>query len=176
MATILEQAHAALRDVVAFYQQHGCPCAYPRFVQLVSFDFRRYTTSPVGWHLQDILIGLVACGDAPYYPATGAWEGPTRAHTCPACGSRVVLCDEEFSINMRCSRLAFPAGARARLRGLPAEKLPVPEGGGFFGFKRDNIDACRAALTVPGTFEETAAYLKALDLTWPPRPAPAQQP
>ena len=59
MPTMPEQCTAALRSVLAFYQQHGCPCAFPRFAQLTQFKFQDYATGPVGCHATEIAIHLV---------------------------------------------------------------------------------------------------------------------
>jgi hypothetical protein len=173
MSTVMEQARSALGEVVTFYRAHGCPCAYPRFAQLAGFNFRDHGVGPVGSHLQQLLIGMTCYADDAFYRAAKVNEGPQQMHRCAVCGTQVLVIDEEFSINMRFDRLEFSGAIRAAQRGLPAEKIPVPEGGGFFGFDAADIARCREAMTIDGTFAEMTKYLTALDLRWPPRFPPA---
>lgn len=168
MSDLFKRAHAALSAAMAFYKAHGCPCAYPRFWQIVGFDFRPFGYTPASLHLQQMLIGIAAYGEGAAFKKTGS-NGPQDSFVCPTCQTKISVLDEEFSINMRFMRMDYEGDLKARRRGMQPGKIPAPDGGGIFGLGDGTIEKIRAALIVDGTFEQLTAYLTAADLTWPPK-------
>jgi hypothetical protein len=168
MSEIFDQARAALKAAVDFYKSHGCPCAYPRFWQIVAFDFRPYGYTPVSMHLQQMLIGISAYGEGAVYKKVGS-NGPQDNFVCPVCKTKISVVEEEFSISMRFMTMGYSDKLLARTRGAKPGKIPAPNGGGLFGLGEGSMEKIRRELIVDGTFEQLTAYLTAMDLTWPPK-------
>jgi len=108
----MPDAMQPLRDSVAavheFYMKHGCPCRFPRFRRLVSFDFKEHGLSPHALHEQDEFLALAVRGKKAVYVAEGgppARMGDAWHHKCSRCGAEAMLEFEEYSIIMHCERL-----------------------------------------------------------------------
>jgi hypothetical protein len=171
---MFEQCTAMLDRVFSAYRQAGCPCAFPRFVQVTGFDFRAFGEGPVGCHVTELAIARALAAGGVFHAqhegdrvenGTGVYR-----YRCGVCGTVVERMDDEFSINMRLSRLTF-VEMRARPVGAPAApRVPMPRG--FFGFDAADIDRCASGFTVEGTFEDLERYLTALADDQPSSSAP----
>lgn len=150
---MFEQCREVFDRVFALYARAGCPCAFPRYRQLVEFDFRKYAAGPVGCHLAEMAIGMAM-------REGGVYRRKGEGLRCAVCRTVITYIDEEFSINMRFGRLEY-GKVNARTLGAAAQpRAPMPKG--FFGFQNDDIEKCAKGFMVEGTFQELERYLIAL--------------
>jgi hypothetical protein len=161
MSNMFEQCQQAFHRVFEAYAQTGCPCAYPRYRQLASFDFHAFGTGPVGCHLTEQAIGSAIAKGGMYesYPSIDRLSPLPSAYgyRCRVCGTIITYFDEEYSINMRFGRLDYGEVKAAEIGLPPADKIPMPRG--FFGFNNEDIERCVAGFTTPGAFADLERYL-----------------
>ncbi|MCA9254324.1 MAG: hypothetical protein KDA33_01745 [Phycisphaerales bacterium] len=121
------------RTLVRAWNQQ-CFCDSPGFQKLMSFDFHKYGTNPVGLADTEILIDEII---RERFEKQGADTGPDPAgawptYRCPQCGATCDLGWQDYSISMNCSTVKFH-GRRKRARvGLYVI--------GFYGFKRSSFE------------------------------------
>ncbi len=150
MPDMMDQCRQLFDRVFAVYRFAGCPCAFPRFRQLVAFNFRNFARAPVGCHLTETAIAL-ACSPTSFYTRGG------RDLCCRVCAGEILYHDEEFSIAMRFARLEFSTIKATQVGASAAEKVPMPRG--FFGFREPDIAACARGFTREAPFRDLERYL-----------------
>jgi len=159
MPTMAQQCADSLKQVVAFYADHGCPCAFPRFGQLTQFHFTHYGSGAVGCHATEIAIHLVTMDSGPYQHVGGPTDGPEPL-ACKICGTELECRWDQYSINMDVTTLVYRI-VRAQPKG-PSPTGPIPMPRGFYGFADASIKMCADAFITEGSFEDMIAYLTAL--------------
>ncbi|HPF41454.1 MAG TPA: hypothetical protein P5081_22125 [Phycisphaerae bacterium] len=117
--------------------KQGCFCDSPGFQKLMSFDFQKYGTNPVGLADTEILIDEIIRnrfkkegGDKAPDPAAG-W--PT--YTCPQCGATCDVGWQDYSISMNCSTVKFHGRRKRAKVGLYVI--------GFYGFSKKSFEKIR---------------------------------
>lgn len=148
-----EQCAGGLREVLGFYRAQGCcPCAFPRFVQLVGFDFRTFGTGPVGCHAAEMGIGMCTGGG-------GFFHAHEQVHVCSVCGSEATVKWEQFNINLDVTTMTWNKLCAVPRGAAPEKRIPMPSG--FFGFQQKDIARCAAEFATEGSFAQMVSYLTA---------------
>jgi len=133
----------ALQKVVEGIYEHylsrGCPCLFPRFRKLVTFNFEDYGMVPTACLESHLIIDLALRGPKKVYRATSeptSDQGEsTWLHECSRCGSMIAEHYADYSINMFREYLDFVELKAADIGAAVA--LPLPVINGVFGFEPD---------------------------------------
>ena len=121
------------QNIMPFYMEHGCPCAFPRFRFLAEFDCAKFGVRTVGCHETLTIV--------PRYFQTTKSCYDCKADddiTCKICGSEYSSCYEDFSISfylytLTCRNFrATPVGADV------GREFPLVFG--LYGFNRDDVE------------------------------------
>jgi hypothetical protein len=155
------QCTAALRRTLAFYAaEKSCPCAFPRFGQLVQFHHTNFGAGPVGCHATEIAIALLTEKEHGVYTVGSSRGGQISNCMCRICQSEMDLGWEQYNINLDVSWLTYRI-VRPQPVG-PSANIMIPMPAGFFGFKGDDIQRCAKAFVKYSTFEAMEQYLTEL--------------
>jgi len=173
MDEITRQIFAAQRvieDVYTYYAREACPCAFPRFRQLVGFRDEDYGTGPVACFEQQHMVFLATRSDSSIgtrgvFQPIGEWESVAdskkRLLRCTTCGSDWIVEYTQYSINL--SREFMILGTispiRAQQIGLAPEPQ-VPLVAGIHGPSVCALEKCRAFFR-SATENEMYEYLTA---------------
>jgi hypothetical protein len=164
VAKMFDQCREMFERVLAVYRKAGCACGFPRFAQIVGFDFRDYGAGPVGCHLTETGIALVMAETGTMRQLRGEGRSAAQANVyrfqCRMCGTEAEYIDDEFSVNMRAARLKYGAVKAKRLGAAALARAPMPKG--FFGFRAEDIEKCARGFMVEGTFADLERYLTEL--------------
>lgn len=158
----LEQLRTLLHDIYAGYLRDGCPCRFPRFRKLVSFNFQDHGIGPTGCCESEMLIRMARTGPDAVYAATAEpAEGPDagKPHKCTRCGAQITEYYEDYSISMYRTYLRFERLPAADL-GADVE-LPMPLINGFYGFRRDEWSALDGLFRRGSSVEAFVQYMTA---------------
>lgn len=131
-----QQVMEAVAKIGGIYTTSDCPCRFPRFRELVSFDFRTLGISPIGCLEVEALINSLVrikngCYERQGEPSNGSGETVTR-YTCKKCGACAVESYDDYNIHMSRSVLKFDSLPLVDI-GADVHK-PIPVMKGFYGF------------------------------------------
>ncbi len=126
---------APFRAALDFYrEQKLCPCAFPRYVQMVSFDSRKVGLPfPASFLDAEILIHLSTWGTSAFYERTGEWLNNIAPFRCQMCGSATEFYSEQFSIAMWVSAMTFKETRAVPVGANTSALLPLMVG--FHSFR-----------------------------------------
>jgi hypothetical protein len=156
---------AAFDTVVDFVVEHGCPCAFPRVLHMLTFD---PVEAGMGPYQIDLTQKLINAFPSPP-DGDGLIRGPTGGEmTCSKCSSIFRLRENEFSINMNyltCELVELEAEA------IGAEVvLPVPLIGGARTFRKPGKED-RLTLTFSNANDEPQTFVRYMTELAQPEPS-----
>lgn len=123
------QVKPIFTEAMARYRRAGCPCAFPRFVQIAGIDCTKMGASAKCWDTE-VLIGLAKEGFETG-PSDRRDEASNERWVCKTCGSVYEYGWSDFSIHVERQKLEC-THLRATPVGKAAER-PVPLFLGVFG-------------------------------------------
>jgi len=125
-----ELLQAIRSDLLPFYLQLGCPCAFPRFRSLVEFYHENFQAGPVGCYETELLINeCFRQGRACYRPVNSVKaDDPRKMYECSVCSSRYVENYQDYSIVFYVSFMQTVADRAIKAGADVAEPFPLPMG------------------------------------------------
>jgi hypothetical protein len=111
--TPVDFATQVMPQIVAAWER-SCLCRSPGFLKLMSFDFRKYGSSPTALYDVEAIGGeiiqkrFVKVRDWQDVPNSAAH---VSVRACPQCGTLCTLTGEQFNIHFDCSCFQFDSDA-----------------------------------------------------------------
>jgi len=127
---------------------NSCPCHYPRFRELASFNHMKYNAGPVFCADTNYLVSIATSKDFGYLEQTGKISegslgdyGDDLIYTCKKCYTVYRNVANQYSINFEFEYLTIENPRFNYDVGCPLS-FPIPLYQGLFGFRESEITKC----------------------------------
>lgn len=152
-----------LTKALSIILETSCPCHYPRYRHLVSFQHDNYKTGPVFCADSNYLASLSCKEDLNFLKLTSRISENTIGdfddliYTCTKCETVYKFIHKQYSINFQFQYLIV---IDAKYKKDIGEEIafPIPLFQGLFGFKDEDILTCSKEFEL-GTSEQLLYYL-----------------
>jgi hypothetical protein len=148
-------------SVIPLLLKNGCPCRYPRFVNIVAFNYQDFGTGPVACGDTEQLVGAAIEGQAAFLKLQSeeqVQDSTHRRYQCTRCGAFWEYVFTDYSISMYRTYLRLLTEPGPALGA--SVSLPIPISTGLRGFKKEDLETYGKSFR-KSTLAECVSYMAA---------------